>query len=131
MTKNEIAEQLQTNHSSFTSMILSLNKEDFLFTINDKWTPGQQAEHVLRSIKPVKLAFGLPRIFLKVLFGNSNRPSKTFDALVQKYKDKLAAGGRASGRFIPKPVAFKDKQKICSSIPTVNKAICKKLNKCS
>jgi hypothetical protein len=131
MTKKEIIEQLQANHVSFTSMILLLSEADFLFSIDNKWTPGEQAEHILRSIKPVNLAFSLPHFFLKTLFGKSTRPSKTFDALVQKYKEKLAAGGRASGRFIPKPVEFKNKEKISTSILAVNEGICKKVNKCS
>jgi len=131
MNKSNIITQLQTNHQSFTSMILALNEEEFLFTVNDKWTPGQQAEHIRRSIKPVNLAFSLPHFVLKLMFGRSGRPSKTFDALVQKYKDKLATGGKASGRFIPKPVAFKDGGNICSSIVAVNNAICRKLNNCS
>ena len=98
--------QLQENHQSFTNMILSLNEKEFLFTTDDKWTAGQQAEHIFRSVKPVKLAFTLPLFILGINFGKANRPSRSYESLLQKYKDKLAAGGRASGRFIPRPVVF-------------------------
>jgi len=32
----------------------------------------------------------------------SNRPSKTYEELLAKYKQKLAQGGKASGRYLPK-----------------------------
>jgi hypothetical protein len=131
MNKQQITEQLQKNHQAFTDYIGSLREDDFLFTLNDKWTPGQQAEHILRSIKPVKLAFTLPKFLLKLFFGKANRPSRTYDQLLEKYKQKLAAGGRASGRFIPKPVAFEAKKKICNEILAVNTALCKKVNNCT
>ena len=106
MNKQQIIEQLQENHQSFTNMILSLKEKEFLFTTDDKWTAGQQAEHIFRSVKPVELAFALPLFILGINFGKANRPSRSYASLLQKYKDKLAAGGRASGRFIPRPVVF-------------------------
>jgi len=131
MNKQEIISQLQKNYTAFTEYISSLHEDDFLFTENNKWTAGQQAEHILRSIKPVKLAFSLPRFLLKMFFGKANRPSRTYDQLLSRYKEKLAAGGKASGRFIPKPVAFKDKEKICNDILSVNDSLCKKVKNCS
>jgi len=131
MNKRQIIEQLQRNHHAFAGYIGSLSEEDFLFTINNKWTPGQQAEHILRSVKPVKLAFTFPKFLLKLFFGKASRPSRTYEQLLEKYKQKLAAGGRASGRFIPKPVAFADKEKICKTIIAVNDALCEKVNNCT
>lgn len=129
MNKEQIIEQLKKSYGSFTAFIRSLNEQDFLFTANEKWTAGQQAEHILRAIKPVNLAFGIPRFSLRLMFGKANRPSKTYEQLVQKYKDKLAAGGRASGRFIPHPVEYKEQQKICDAINSVNDDLCDKVNR--
>jgi len=36
--------------------------------------------------------------------GKPNRQSRSYDELVEKYKQKLAAGGKASGIFVPKPM---------------------------
>jgi hypothetical protein len=131
MNKQQIIDQLQKNYTDFTGYIKSLKEEDFLFTIHDKWTPGQQAEHILRSVKPVKLAFTVPKFLLWFFFGKANRPSRTYEQLLEKYKQKLAAGGRASGRFIPMPVAFEAKEKICNEILAVNTVLCKKVNNCT
>ena len=46
------------------------------------------------------------------MFGKTNRPSKTFDELVAKYKVKLAAGGRASRPFIPPFISFEKKDEL-------------------
>lgn len=129
MNKEQIIEQLQKSYHSFTAFVGSLNEQDFLFTVNEKWTAGQQAEHILRAIKPVNLAFGIPRFSLRLMFGKSNRPSRTYEQLVQKYEDKLAAGGRASGRFIPSPVEYKEQHKICDAINAVNEELCEKVNR--
>lgn len=34
-------------------------------------------------------------------FGRANRPSRSYDELVSKYKGKLAAGGKSSKPFVP------------------------------
>src|SRR5438477_10634230 len=116
MNKHDIAVDLETNYRSFTSFIISLNEEQFLFTKDNKWSAGQQAEHILRSIRPVNFAFSLPLFVLSMSFGKSNMPSRTFNELVNNYKQKLAAGGKSSARYIPKAVAFHSRKNICESI---------------
>lgn len=128
MNKQEIISKLQQNHKAFTSLIMSLNEHDFLFTVNDKWSSGQQTEHIYRSIKPVKLAFTLPKFLLKMKFGKSNRPSRSYEDLFLKYKHKLAAGGRASARFIPAAVELDQKEKLCNAILNTNNKLCKRVN---
>ena len=99
MNKQQIIVQLQENHQSFTNMILSLKEKEFLFTTDDKWTAGQQAEHIFRSVKPVKLAFTLPLFILGINFGKANRPSRSYENLLRKYKDTLAAGHFRRGAY--------------------------------
>ena len=113
LNRDQIIQKLKENHEEFTSFIGSLNEQDFMFSKDGKWTPGQQADHILRSIKPIRFAFSLPKPVLRLFIGRSNRPSKTIEALYIKYKNKLAEGGKASGPFIPKAVAYKRQKAIC------------------
>ncbi|HRI21108.1 MAG TPA: DinB family protein [Panacibacter sp.] len=129
MTKQEIIQRLKENHQSFTSFISLLDEKDFLFTVNDKWTPGQQAEHILRAVKPVVLAFRLPLFLLMVIFGNANRPSRSYAGLADRYHEKLAGGGKASGRFIPPSVAYNQKNKTCCGITNAVEALCNNVAK--
>lgn len=122
MTKQEIILQLKNNHLAIIEYINTLNENDFLYAPEAKWTAGQQLDHIYRSTSPVLLALSLPKFMLKLLFGKSNRPSKTYDALIEKYNQALTKGGKASGRFIPKSVAFTDKQRLIIALTnTINK----------
>ncbi|HRH51266.1 MAG TPA: DinB family protein [Panacibacter sp.] len=131
MTSEEIINQLMVNYKAFTDFIVNLDEKEFLFTEKNKWTAGQQAEHILRSVKPVTLAFGLPLFFLRIMFGKANRPSRGYGTLVHRYYDKLAAGGKASGRFIPPEIAPTQKEKICKDIIAATEKLCSRAAKYS
>ncbi|MGB3947112.1 MAG: DinB family protein [Bacteroidia bacterium] len=116
MNKQEIILQLKNNHLAFIQYIDTLNERDFLYAPQLKWNAGQQLDHIHRSTAPVLLALSLPKFMLKVMFGKSNRPSKNYVTLIEKYNQALTKGGKASGRFIPKPVAFNQKQSLVNAL---------------
>ena len=131
MNKTEIISMMKKNHADFTAMIHSLNENDFCKHWEDKWTPGQQAEHIIKSVSPVVLAFYLPKIFLRILFGKANRESKTYEALVEKYHRKLAEGYKAGAAYTPKETAFSRKENIIHLIDKKVELLNKKINACS
>ena len=100
---------MQSNHKNFIELQSGLNEKLFSTSNNGKWNPGQELDHIIRAVQPVVLAFSFPPFILKLAFGKSNRPSKSYDGLVEKYHTKLAQGGRASGRFIPKGIPFEER----------------------
>ena len=125
MNKEEIVIKLQQNHQNFIQLIETLNKKDFEKVIGDKWTPAQQTEHIFKSVNPVALALTLPLFVLKLLFSTNNRSSKNYDELVSNYNQKLALGGKATKRFIPKNVPFEHKEIIIGKLKnTVEKLCC-------
>ncbi|HEY5967522.1 MAG TPA: DinB family protein [Chitinophagaceae bacterium] len=111
-TKPQIISALNENVDAFNNYIAPLTKEQFEVSPNGKWSAGQNLDHLIRAIKPLQLAYGLPKFALRILFGKTNRPSKTYDELVARYKAKLAAGGRASGPFIPPFISFAKKDEL-------------------
>lgn len=111
MNKSELIQLLETNHQAFIQLMESLSAADFEKQVAGKWTPGQQLEHILRSVSPVSLALSLPGFVLRLVFGKANRPSRSYEELVAKYHAALSKGGRASGRFDVKkqvPVAHRN-----------------------
>ena len=110
--KPEVISALNGKVEAFNNYISPLGKEQFEATPNGKWSAGQNLDHLIRAIKPLQPAYSLPKIALRIMFGKTNRPSKTFDELVAKYKAKLAAGGRASGPFIPPFISFEKKHQL-------------------
>ena len=110
--KPQIISALNEKVDAFNNYIVPLNKEQFESTPNGKWSAGQNLDHLIRAIKPLQLAYRLPKLALLILFGKTNRPSRTYDELVTKYKTKLAAGGKASGPFIPPVIGFENKDEL-------------------
>jgi hypothetical protein len=125
MTKSEIISLLTEKHKQFVNVFPAMTEREFTAQASNKWSPAQQLDHIIRSVSPVVMAFGLPGFVLKWKFGKANRPSKTYDELVEKYHTKLAAGGKASGQFIPVGTLFQDRE---AAIAKLN-ALVEKLNK--
>ena len=123
MKKQEIIIQLKNNHLAFIEYISTLNENDFLYAPTNKWTAGQQLDHIHRSTSPVLLAISLPKFMLKLLFGENNRANKNYDALIEKYNQALTKGGKASGRFIPKSVAFTEKLRLITALTNTTAVI--------
>ncbi len=101
MKKSEIQARLISNHAAFANFIRGLSDVLVNHSMPGKWTPLQQLSHIEKSVAPVKIAFVVPKFFLRIVFGKANRPSRSYDELVAKYKSKLEAGGKSTTRFLP------------------------------
>ena len=99
-----ISDGLDRVTTSFVDYCFSLTDEKFFEQPAGKWSPAQQVKHLIKATDTSRLAFTLPRFILRMVGGKPNRPSRTYDELVMRYKTKLEQGGKASGRYIPKPV---------------------------
>jgi hypothetical protein len=131
MTKQQIIQILQKNHNAFINYIETLTTEEFLYAPADKWTTAQQLDHIHKSIKPLTQALGYPKFVPRLLFGKANRPSKTFDELVNRYNEKLALGGRASSKFVPPIINADKKDGLIKLIQASVIKMCKHIEKCS
>jgi hypothetical protein len=129
MNKQEIIAKLIENHRNFAEFVAGLNERDFMFAPADKWTAGQQLDHILRGVAPVKTALTLPKFVPGLLFGKADRESTDYETLVRNYQDKLAAGGKASGRFVPPEIGFDErarlKNKLLETVAELNKKVAK------
>lgn len=93
--------RLVQNHAAFADFVRNLSDVLVNHSMPGKWTPIQQLNHIVKSVTPVKLAFTLPKFLLPLFFGKANRPSRSYNDLVAKYKAKLEAGGKSTARFLP------------------------------
>ena len=105
LTIHEIQQQLLSAESEFNRYCTTLTDEQFFYQPVGKWSPAQQVKHLIIAADNTKLAFALPKFIVRWYAGKPNRPSRSYDELVAKYKLKLLEGGRASGRFVPKPIS--------------------------
>jgi hypothetical protein len=131
MTKPQIIQLLQEKHQAFIAHIQTLNEEEFLYAPAAKWTAAQQLDHIHKSVKPLTQAMGYPKFVPRVLFGKANRPSKTYEELINRYNEKLSLGGRASGRFVPPTIAASQKDGLIKLILTSVNKLCNRIEKFS
>jgi hypothetical protein len=131
MTKKEIINLLNQNHQAFLVYIESLSDADFEFKRAEKWSAGQQLEHLILSINPLNQGFMLPVFLLKLVFGKMDRPSQQYDELVLKYHNAIENGGKASKPYVPKLVSANKKKVLIEKLSNSVKKLCSQIDKCS
>lgn len=127
--KSQIISALTERIDSFNNYVSKLDKDQFEARPDQKWSAGQNLDHLIRAIKPLQLAYSLPKLALIILFGKTNRPSRTYEEVVTKYKTKLAAGGKASGPFIPPVIAFEKKNELLRKYSSQKRRLISKVEK--
>lgn len=103
-TKDEILINLERVRKEFSECCYSIQEDIFFRQPSEKWSIAQNVTHLITSANMTRLAYRLPKFIVRLYGGKPNRPSRSYDELVAKYILKLEQGGKASGRFVAKPV---------------------------
>ncbi|MEZ4771721.1 MAG: DinB family protein [Bacteroidia bacterium] len=128
-SKPQLIDGLEKNFSDLIRWIENQPGEKFEANIQpEKWSTGQHLAHLIKSTRPVNLVLRLPKFVLQWRFGTNNREEKTFGALVEKYHEKLAAGGTATSAFRPSAVSLSQKEEMLLSFNQELKRLIKKVN---
>ncbi len=127
MTKERIIKELQKGFEEVTGSAQVATDFTFFRKQDLKWSAANNIEHLILSVKPLKLAFRLPK-FIFLYFGKPNRPIRTYDELVTKYLEKLSSGGRATPAFTPTS-NFQDKNLLLSNFNQMNNGFINSLAK--
>uniref|UniRef100_UPI00404880A8 DinB family protein n=1 Tax=Roseivirga sp. TaxID=1964215 RepID=UPI00404880A8 len=131
MEKDQISKALITTYNDFNKALNKLNADEFEYAPDGKWSAGQQLEHLIKSTSPLIKGLNYPKFMISYKFGKANRPSKTFDQLIERYKEKLSLGGTASSPYVLGKVSFDKKEKLQTQLTKNIEAINQKLNKWS
>lgn len=123
MTKSEIIIASENIFKQFSATCSSIDEKQLFRRPQKKWSAAENIQHLIISTNTTALAYKLPKFLVRLIGGRPNRSSRTFDEIKDKYYKKLSDGGKASGRFVPKPIEIKyGKQKLLNNW---NKAITK------
>ncbi len=129
-TKQEILEQLEKAGKDFSDFCSVIPDAIFFRQPAEKWSVAQNVTHLITSANMTRLAYRLPKFMVRIYSGKPNRPSRSYDELVAKYKLKLQQGGRASGRFVAKTVdASVSKEKLVDSFSKSMEILISTINK--
>lgn len=115
MDIDQLKQELIKQHHAFTAYVDSLSEASFLATPNEKWSAGQQMEHIYMSVHPVaKLVVN--KAVMKEKFGTLDRPGRSYENLVAAYQKVLSTGVEAGPRFTPETTPFERKNDLIAGI---------------
>lgn len=126
MQKEDIVSKLEETHQNlFNWLEDSNNSEKWEVGPEGKWTTGQQALHLLQSIKPLNDALSMPKFILRYKFGKSNREVRDFNSVVDRYQERLkdAQGKTFKGSRNMKVPMQKEKAYILNRLQIENKKL--------
>jgi len=89
MQKEALADLLEKKHQTLFNWLESHDIEKWQTGPKGKWTTGQQALHLLQSIKPLNNAMSMPKFILKYKFGKANRDLRSYEAIIKRYLERL------------------------------------------
>ena len=85
MPKDEIIVGLDVGSNKIRTVIGKIKGPE------GKWTTGQQIKHLVQSLDQLNLAMKIPKFMLKSRFGTSNRSTREYSKVVERYKERLAS----------------------------------------
>src|SRR3954468_8478289 len=101
-SKEQIVAELGESFSSLCEAGRAVSDSSFNASKNNKWTPAENLQHLVKATKMTSLAFTLPKFLHVLLYGRPGRTSHGFNKVVDNYHKKLEAGATATGVYVPK-----------------------------
>lgn len=114
-SKDQIVEELGESFHSLCEAAHSVEDAQFNVSKNNKWTTGENIQHLVNATRMTSLAFTLPKILHVLLYGKPNRTSHGYSKIVEKYEKKLEEGARATGVYVPKRADY-EKEKLTQKL---------------
>ena len=131
MTKTEVSEILEQKHQTLYKWLKSHPNENWVKGPQGKWNTGEHIVHLIQSENALNKALWLPKFYLKYKFGTNNRDNRTYDQIVKKYQDKLAANPGVvanTSRKMP-TITLSNKEFYISKLEKEKKKLIKKFQK--
>lgn len=112
---DEVRAGLDRLAREITDFFEQLPVEELVAPQGEAWSPDRHLRHLTKSVGAVAAGVRAPKIVLRLKFGRPRHASRSFEEVVAVYRAALAAGGQASGRYLPSerpadasPAAWRD-----------------------
>jgi hypothetical protein len=107
-TKPELLAALIDSNERAQHWFSAMPAMDFFTRQGDVWSASDNVDHLIRAVKPIARALKLPKFTLQAMFGKPAKPSMSYEELCKIYRDEIARGAQASGRYLPNQEAPKE-----------------------
>ena len=100
-TKTDIIASLGKSFEEITSFVQSIPEEDFTKSRGEKWSIAENFYHLIKGNQALASGLKLPKLTFRG-FGKPNRPVRTYQEVVDRYKEKLKTAQFEQNPFGPK-----------------------------
>jgi hypothetical protein len=134
MQKEDIILLIEDKHKALVDWMDHHGMRYWEYGPTGKWTSAQHVVHLVQSMKPLNTALVIPKMALKMKFGKANRLPRSYEQVVNRYKEKLSEAGEVISPFsqnMPEPPIDKMEnwmKKLTSEKDSLIKSIRKKWN---
>jgi len=99
--------------------------------LEGKWSPAQHLVHLIRSLGIVVWISSWPYALQRLVWGRSNRPSRSYDALVERYQARLAGiKAKSPVFFAPPSQSASQRHRIHQRLTRLTERYAEQLSKC-
>jgi uncharacterized damage-inducible protein DinB len=99
--KTQLIHMLEVSNQRVIDWFTAISPDDFFIRYGEVWSPSDNVDHLIKAHEPVAQALRLPKIALRAMFGKPDRSSMSYEKLCQAYREEIANGAQASGRYLP------------------------------
>ncbi len=89
MHKDEIADLLEEKYHRLLNWLEEQDNAKWICGPENKWTSGQHALHLLKSVKPLNDVLSMPRFLFKYTLGTTTAEIRDYDTVVSRYLEQL------------------------------------------
>ena len=100
-TKSELITGLKDSNQRVTNWFEKVPAQEFFIRHRKVWSASDNLDHLIKSHKPIAKALKLPKFTLQAMFGKPEIPSRSYEEICTIYRDEIAKGAQASGRYLP------------------------------
>ena len=100
-SREELIAALKDSNQRAAAWFGDIPPADFFMRQGEVWSPSDNLDHLIRAVKPIATALKLPKVTLQAMFGKAEKASMSYDKLCKTYRDEIAKGAQASGRYLP------------------------------
>jgi hypothetical protein len=100
-TKFDLISALKDSNERAEIWFRAIPANDFFTRQGSVWSPSDNVDHLIKAVRPITKALRLPKNTLHNMLGKPEKPSMTYEELCGVYRQAIAQGGKASGRYLP------------------------------
>ena len=99
--KTQLINMLTVSNQRVIDWFTTISAENFFARYGEAWSASDNVDHLIKAHKPIAKVLKLPKITLRAMFGKPAKASMSYEELCQIYREEIARGAQASGRYLP------------------------------